>query len=626
MKDGFLRVCAATPHIRIGNPGYNAQNILALIEKAKENHAKVVVFPELCLTGYTCHDLFFQNKLLEEAESKLGFILEKTKAWDIVIALGLPVIAGGNLYNCGAVLHKGRLLGIVPKAYLPNYAEFYEMRHFSPAHRAMETETHLCGQTAPFGPGMIFQCENIKALCIGVEICEDLWVPVPPSSGMALSGATVILNLSASNDAVGKAKYRNMLVESQSGRCICAYVYAGAGWGESSQDLSYLGHRIIYENGVLLKAESGTDDDSGALTFADVDIQQLYLDRLKLNSFAQAKAESREDFMEGLGFTLKAEDLELIRSIDPYPFVPSGEEELEKRCEEIIAIQAWGLAERLHATGIGKVVVALSGGLDSTLALLVCQRAFKLCGLPAGNITAISMPGFGTTPGTKGNAASLADALGIKLIEVPISDAVKQHLKDIGHDINVHDITYENAQARERTQVAMDIANKTDAIMVGTGDMSELALGWTTYGGDHMSMYGVNSGVPKTLVKYLVGYFAKTIENEKARKTLCSILDTPISPELTPPSKGKIAQLTEQIIGPYDLHDFFLYHTVRHGFAPAKIKRMAVLAFAGKFGAAEVDKWLKVFIERFFRNQFKRSCLPDGPKVGSVALSPRGDW
>lgn len=625
MKDGFLRICAATPAIKTANPVYNAGQIMTLIQKAAEKSAKVIVLPELCLTGYTCQDLFFQSTLLSEAEKQLNHILQETAGLDIVFALGLPVALSGGNYNCAAVGHKGRLLGVVPKRNLPNYAEFYEMRHFIPAGMDETAEIELCGQKAPFGAGLVFRCENIRNLAIGVEICEDLWVPMPPSSEMALHGATVILNLSASNDGVGKAQYRSMLVQSQSGRCICAYAYAGAGKGESTTDLTFNGHRIIHENGRRLAEETGWGSGEGELTFADTDLQLLCNDRTRINSFIHCQREGKPG-QEGLPFKLEPVGLDLIRAIDDTPFVPHGSAQLRERCEEIITIQSNGLAGRMLGAGFQKAVVALSGGLDSTLALLVTARAFDTLHLSHKDITVLNMPGFGTTKGTKSNAEALANALQTEYREIPISKAAEQHLNDIGHSMQECDIAYENAQARERTQVAMDTANMLGALMVGTGDMSELALGWTTYAGDHMSMYGVNAGVPKTLVKFLVSYFADTAQDTNIQNTLLSVLDTPISPELTPPKDEKIAQLTEEIIGPYDLHDFFLYHMIRYGFAPSKVYRMARKAFAGRFSDADIKKWFRLFISRFFKNQFKRSCLPDGPKVGTVALSPRGDW
>ncbi len=625
MKDGFLRICAATPRIKTANPEYNAGRIIELIQKAAANGAKVTVLPELCLTGYTCQDLFFQSRMLEEAEQQLHRILTETAGLDTVWALGLPVPVSGGIYNCAAVGHKGRLLGVTPKRNLPNYAEFYEMRHFIPAGMDEISQITLCGQKVPFGDGMVYPCENVKNLAIGVEICEDLWVPLPPSSEMALDGATIILNLSASNDGAGKGQYRRMLIASQSGRCICTYAYCGAGMGESTTDLTFNGHRVIYENGRKLAEDTGWGDGEDRLTYADTDLQLLNNDRTRINSFIHCRT-GKKAKKEGLPFALEINDLELIRAIDATPFVPHESARLKERCEEIIAIQSNGLAGRMLGAGFQKAVVALSGGLDSTLALLVTARAFDTLKLPHQNISVLNMPGFGTTKGTKSNAEALANALQTEYREIPISKAVELHLSDIGHGIKDCDIAYENAQARERTQIAMDTANMLGALMVGTGDMSELALGWTTYAGDHMSMYGVNAGVPKTLVKFLVKYFADTAEDEAVRSTLLSVLDTPISPELTPPKGDEIAQLTEEIIGPYDLHDFFLYHMIRYGFGPAKVLRMAKKAFAGRFADEEIKKWLKLFITRFFRNQFKRSCLPDGPKVGTVALSPRGDW
>lgn len=616
MKDGFFRVGVATPEIQVANCEYNSNIIIQIVYDAAKKGAGAVVFPELCITGYTCGDLFLQRLLLEQAARALFRIAEETKELDCVIFVGLPVAVGPELYNCAAVLCGGRVLGLVPKTNIPNYSEFYEQRHFSKGPDLEEIE--LNGQTIPLGTHLLFACRNLPELIFGAEICEDLWVACPPSSGLAAAGATVIANLSASDEIIGKAAYRRQLVCSQSGRTVSAYLYADAGEGESTTDLVFSGHNLIAENGILL-AESR--HFSNGVTLADIDLQRLSGERRRTTTCRTENA----DRYRKVFFDLRLRELTLIRKISPYPFVPSGEEDLEQRCEEILGLQVAGLRKRLSHTRCRTAVIGLSGGLDSTLALLVTVRAFDFLGLDRRGILAVTMPCFGTTARTKGNAELLADSLGVSFQEISIEKAVTVHLSDIGHDLETLDVTYENAQARERTQVLMDLANRSGGMVIGTGDLSELALGWATYNGDHMSMYGVNASIPKTLIRYLVKYEASKAGDVLAR-VLEDILETPVSPELLPPKDGVISQKTENIVGPYELHDFFLYYILRFGFTPSKIFRMACCAFCGTYGAGEILKWMKNFYRRFFSQQFKRSCLPDGPKVGTVSLSPRGDW
>ena len=613
MIHGFLRVAAATPVIRTADCFYNADQILACVDAAPEDTA-LLVFPELCLTGYTCGDLFLSTPLLTAAESALRRILAATVGKEAVLLIGLPVSVGSGLYNCAAVCQRGNLLGLVPKTQLPAYAEFYEARHFTPAPESPLTVTYA-GQQTVMDRRQIFACRSMPEFRLGVEICEDLWVASPPSAGLAAAGATVIANLSASDESIGKAAYRRQLVASQSARLCCAYVYADAGEGESSTDLVFSGHNLIAENGVVL-AES--QPFSGERAVTEVDLSRLTYDRRRMNTFAGSG-----DGYTQIFFDLPVRELQLTRRISPLPFVPADTAEQSQRCEEILRIQTAGLASRLRHTG-SAAVLGLSGGLDSALALLVTVRAYDLLERPRREIRAVTMPCYGTTGRTLNNAKILAGACGADLREIDISAAVTRHLADIGHQ-GEQDVTYENAQARERTQVLMDIANRCGGMVVGTGDLSELALGWATYNGDHMSMYGVNASVPKTLVRHLVAYEANRCGGA-VREALLDILDTPVSPELLPPENGVIAQKTEQIVGPYELHDFFLYYMLRFGYAPAKITRLARLAFAGRFTDEEIKKWLTTFLRRFFSQQFKRSCLPDGPRVGSVSLSPRGDW
>lgn len=617
MKDGFLKVAAVTPKIRVADPKYNAQVICEKLEEAYEHGARIIVFPELCLTGYTCNDLFLQEALLKEAQKQLLHIAEATEGLDAIVMVGLPLERDGRLYNVAAVLKDGDILGLVPKANIPSYGEFYEGRHFTEGSHQV-TSYYLDGEEIPFGIDLLFECTNMKGLVIGCEICEDLWVADPPNTAHALMGATVIANLSASNETIGKDEYRELLVRSVSGRLLCGYIYASAGEGESTQDLVFGGHNMIAENGTILaQAKRFT----GQTIYGDLDISRILSERRRMGTFGKEKS---LDYVS-VPFSMKQEVTGLERSFGCLPFVPSDQRTRDKRCEEILSIQSYGLKKRYEHTGCRTAVLGISGGLDSTLALLVTVRTFDMLGLDRKGIIAVTMPCFGTTDRTYANACKLAQTLGTTLEEVDIREAVLVHFRDIGQDTECHDVTYENGQARERTQVLMDIANRKGGLVIGTGDMSELALGWATYNGDHMSMYGVNAGVPKTLVRHLVRYYADTCENELLKAVLLDVLDTPVSPELLPPVDGVIAQKTEDLVGPYELHDFFLYYMLRCGFSPEKIYRIACRSFEGIYGEETIKKWLKTFYRRFFQQQFKRSCLPDGPKVGSVAVSPRGD-
>ncbi|QHQ59669.1 NAD(+) synthase [Anaerocolumna sedimenticola] len=621
MNHGFVKVAAATPKIQVAGCKYNADRIIEIIEKAENNQVKVLVFPELCLTGYTCGELFLQDTLLNSALEQLGRIVEFTLGKDVLVTLGVPVCTEGKLYNTAAMIQNGQLLGLVPKKNLPNYSEFYEARYFNPGHE--KTEVILVnGKKVPMGTNLLFRCANLPSLTIGIEICEDLWVPEPPSVRHAMAGATVILNLSASDETTGKDRYRFDLIKMQSARLVCGYIYADAGEGESTTDLVFAGHNLIAENGNILKQSKRFENE---FIFSELDVQKLMNERRRMTTFTHTSFQEYEiiEFRYRLSDPLP--ETKLTRFIDRAPFVPGVKEDRDRRCEEIIHIQAYGLKKRLEHTCAKNAVIAISGGLDSTLALLVTCKAFDLLQLDRKGIITVTMPCFGTTDRTYQNALSLAEHLGTTLMEIPIQEAVLLHFKDIGQDKDKHDITYENSQARERTQIIMDLANKYNGFVIGTGDMSELALGWATYNGDHMSMYGVNSSVPKTLVRYLVSYFAETAEEESLKDVLFDILDTPVSPELLPPVEGLISQKTEDIVGPYELHDFYMYYILRFGFTPSKIYRLAVIAFDGIYDKEVILKWLKVFYRRFFSQQFKRSCLPDGPKVGSVAVSPRGD-
>ena len=622
MEQGFIRVAAATPNIRVADPEYNRNQIEELCREAAARQVKVLVFPELCLTGYTCSDLFLQDTLLAAARRELSVLADHTKDWDMLIFVGLPWMRAGQLYNVMAALKDGQILGLVPKTAIPNYSEFYEARHFKSGNESpvMEKVELASGMVdfIPMGTKLLFTCMNMEELIIGAEVCEDVWIPNPPSNRHALAGATLIVNSSASDETTGKDIYRRSLIGNQSARLVCGYIYADAGEGESSTDLVFAAHNLIYEDGTLL-GESARF--KGGLLCADMDLERIRNERRRQTTFGPM---DDTGYMK-VSFALGKEPLKLERFVDPAPFVPGNKEDRDRRCEEILSIQAMGLKKRLAHTGCKNAVVGISGGLDSTLALLVTARAFDLLDLPRSCITAVTMPCFGTTDRTYTNACQLTRILGAKLREVDIRRAVTVHFEDIGHDPADHSVTYENSQARERTQVLMDIANKGGGMVIGTGDMSELALGWATYNGDHMSMYGVNASVPKTLVRHLVRYYADTCGDEVLKGILLDILDTPVSPELLPPEDGKISQKTEDIVGPYELHDFFLYYILRFGYRPAKIYRLAKIAFEGIYEKDTILKWLNTFYRRFFSQQFKRSCLPDGPKVGSVAVSPRGD-
>ncbi|MCD7835104.1 MAG: NAD(+) synthase [Lachnospiraceae bacterium] len=617
MKDGFIKTAAATPVIKVADTEYNAEAVCEKLRECYAHGAKVIVFPELCLTGYTCGDLFLQKQLLKKALEALSVVAGATEGTDALVFVGLPVEKKGRLYNVAAVLHDGRVLAMIPKRNIPTYAEFYEGRYFANGNETVEEFVYE-NTPIPFGTNVLFDCVDLPGLMVGCEICEDLWVAEPPAGRHALMGATLIVNLSASNETIGKDSYRELLVKSASARLLCGYVYASAGEGESTQDVVFGGHNIIAENGTVL---SQTRLFENSVCYGDIDIDRMNMERRRMGTFGEMPTASYKLIAVRMNRTVT----ELERSFESQPFVPSDEGERAKRCEEILSIQSYGLKKRLEHTGAKKVVIGISGGLDSTLALLVSVRTFDILGLDRKGIAAVTMPCFGTTGRTYENACKLAEALDTSLIRVDIREAVSGHFDDIGQDINRHDAVYENGQARERTQVLMDIANKENGLVIGTGDMSELALGWATYNGDHMSMYGVNAGVPKTLVRHLVKYYADICEDTVLGALLYDVLDTPVSPELLPPVDGNIAQRTEELVGPYELHDFFLYYMLRCAFPPEKIYRIAVEAFNGQYDGETLLKWLKTFYKRFFANQFKRSCLPDGPKVGSVAVSPRGD-
>lgn len=617
MYHGFVKTAAVTPKIKVADCIYNTEEICRLIDEVCENGAKLAVFPELCITGYTCGDLFWQETLLDEAKHQLHRIIFHSRDKDVLILVGLPWEKEGKLYNAAAAISHGKLLGVVPKRHLPNYGEFYEARNFAPGSEEIEW-VDFEGSPIPFGTRQLFCCKEMEGLNIGVEICEDLWAPNPPSTSHALAGASVIVNLSASDEVTGKEDYRRSLISGQSARLICGYVYASAGEGESTTDLVFGGHNLIAENGTLLRQSERFKNET---IYAELDIRRLRSERRKNTTFEPSNSAG----YERIGFSLELTQTVLTRYFAPNPFVPGNKEDRERRCEEILMIQAMGLKKRLEHTNCKSAVVGISGGLDSTLALLVTVKAFDLLGLSREQIMAVTMPCFGTTDRTYTNACRLTAMLGAKLQEVDIKEAVSLHFRDIGHNSQQHDVTYENSQARERTQVLMDIANQTGGLVIGTGDMSELALGWATYNGDHMSMYGVNASVPKTLVRHLVQFYADTCQESDLRETLLDVLDTPVSPELLPPKDGEIAQKTEDLVGPYELHDFFLYYVLRFGYEPVKLFRIAQLAFQGIYEKDTILKWMKTFYRRFFSQQFKRSCLPDGPKVGSVAVSPRGD-
>ena len=618
MKNGFIKVAAATPDIRVADVEFNTQNIINAMEEAQKNGAKILVFPELCVTGYTCSDLFDHSVLLKASRKALLEIAENTNDKDMLVFVGAPLEVNGKLYNVAAAMNQGEIIGFTTKTFLPNYGEFYEMRQFTPGPQTVRAITFE-GKKIPFGPQILFQAEGMEELVVAAEICEDVWSPVPPSIQAALEGATVIVNCSASDETIGKDTYRRALISGQSARLISGYIYANAGEGESTTDLVFGGHNIIAENGTVLKESSRYVNE---IIYSELDLQRITGERRKNTTFQPMD----EETLVRVPFTIEETKTFLTRTFPKKPFVPSDEQTRAQRCEEILTIQAMGLKKRLAHTNARTAVVGISGGLDSTLALLVTARAFDLLGRDKKDIIAVTMPCFGTTDRTYQNACEMSKKVGATLIEVPIADAVNIHFRDIGHDPEDHSVTYENCQARERTQVLMDIANKTWGMVIGTGDLSELALGWATYNGDHMSMYGVNASVPKTLVRHLVKYAADDTTDEALKNVLYDVLDTPVSPELLPPKDGDIAQKTEDLVGPYELHDFFLYFMLRFGYEPSKIFRIACMTFDGEYDKETIFKWLETFCRRFFSQQFKRSCLPDGPKVGTVALSPRGDW
>ena len=616
MKDGYIRVAAGSFETSIANVKNNSENICNLINEAYHNDARVLVLPELCLTGYTCEDLFNQDRLLNEAKQQLQTIITATNNKDLITIVGLPYQHLNSLYNVAAVIHQGALLALVPKTHIPNYQEFYEARRFEQAPKE-NTLTNFNGQKIPFGTHYVFASTTNSDFKFGVEICEDLWLPDAPSTKLALNGANLILNPSASNEITTKSDYRRLLVSSQSARLVCGYVYCNAGNGESTTDVVFSGHHIISENGTMIKESRGFDSE---LIYGDLDLKKLSSERRKMTTF-----KSYHNY-ETIYFDSTNIDLNTTYYYDPHPFVPSNRDLRAKRCKEVFDIQTRGLMQRLKATGIKKVVIGISGGLDSTLALLVCTMAFKKLNYDTKDIIAITMPCFGTTSRTKNNALGLMEELAVTSIEVDITESVRIQFRDIEQDENIHDVTYENVQARTRTEILMNKANQVGGLVIGTGDLSEVALGWSTYNGDHMSMYAVNVSVPKTLVRYLVDYVASLYHGEKLETILKDILDTPVSPELLPQENDQIVQKTEDIVGPYELHDFFIYHMVRFGDEPRKLYRKTKLAFKDKYDKETIKKWLTKFYWRFFSQQFKRSCIPDGPKVGSVSLSPRGDW
>ena len=624
MNYGFVKVAAAVPRVKIADCNFNAKQLESLIAVADGKGVQIITFPEMCITAYTCGDLFGQQLLLEEAEMALMQILNNTRQLDIISIVGMPVIVNSTVINAAVVIQKGKVLGVVPKTYLPNYKEFYEQRWFTSALQIAETSVRLCGQIIPMGTNLLFETSDT---IFGIEICEDLWSTIPPSSTLALQGAEIIFNLSADNEGIGKNSYLRSLISQQSARCISGYVFSSCGFGESTTDVVFAGNGLIYENGNQL-AHNDRFSFEEQLIISEIDVEYLRAERRINTTFAASKGNIPADKKPVRIATefVNSKELNLTRTFERHPFVPQGAA-LNERCEEVFSIQVAGLAQRLVHTGAKTAVIGISGGLDSTLALLVCVKTFDKLGLSRKNIIGVTMPGFGTTNRTYHNAISLMNSLGITVREISIKEACIQHFKDINHDINVHDVTYENAQARERTQILMDIANQTGGMVIGTGDLSELALGWATYNGDHMSMYGVNGSIPKTLVKYLVKWVAENEVDETSCITLLDIVDTPISPELIPADEnGDIKQKTEDLVGPYELHDFFLYYFMRFGFRPSKIFMLASLAFKEVYDEETIKKWLLIFFRRFFNQQFKRSCLPDGPKVGSISISPRGDW
>ncbi len=623
MKYGFITVASAVPTVSVADCFSNLENMKQQIAVAEDKGVEIMVFPELSITGYSCQDLFMQQHLVDCAEECLSRLLDFTRALDIILIIGVPVVAANMLFNCAAVIHHGRLIGIVPKTYLPNYGEFYEKRWFASAHDIRECSISYAGTKISLsGDPQLFRTSD--GVLFGIEICEDLWAPIPPSNTLALAGADIIFNLSASDELIGKHDYLKTLIAQQSARVISGYVYSGSGFGESTQDVVYGGNALIYENGCLLE-EGGRFQIEPQLVISQIDIEKLRVERRKNTSFIAATKSVEARIVECEKSS--EHEFKMLRSVNPTPFIPANDD-MKKSCEEIFCIQVAGLAKRIMHTHSKNVILGISGGLDSTLALLVCVKTFDKLGMSREGIVGVTMPGFGTTDRTYNNAMTLMERLGITIHEINISAAVTQHFKDIDHDASRHDVTYENSQARERTQILMDLSNRIGGFVVGTGDLSELALGWATYNGDHMSMYGVNAGVPKTLIKYLVRYVAESSVDDKSRDTLLDIIDTPISPELIPADEnGNIKQKTEDLVGPYELHDFFIYYTLRYGFSPRKVYMLCRAAFDEKqYDDKTIKSWLKIFYRRFFNQQFKRSCLPDGPKVGSVSLSPRGDW
>ncbi len=623
MNYGYVKVAAAVPRVHVADCKFNAGQIEKEIIIADGKGVQIITFPELCITGYTCGDLFAQQLLLEEAELGLMQMLNSTRQLDIISIVGMPVVCEGHLLNAAVVIQKGRVLGVVPKTYLPNYKEFYEMRWFVSASDVPAQTIRLCGQVAPLGTNLLFETSDTT---FGIEICEDVWAAVPPSSSLALQGAEIIFNLSADNESIGKHAYLRSLLSQQSARCLAGYVFSSCGFGESTTDVVFAGNGLIYENGTLLAASERFSLEE-QLVVSEIDVEFLRTERRVNTTFAACRRRVAPEVAVRVSTELvNSRELNLTRTYDPHPFVPQGPT-LDERCEEIFSIQVAGLAQRLTHTKAKSAVVGISGGLDSTLALLVCVKTYDKLGWPRKGIVGVTMPGFGTTDRTYTNAIDLMTSLGVTVREISIRKSCLQHFEDIGHDAAVHDVVYENSQARERTQILMDIANQTGGLVIGTGDLSELALGWATYNGDHMSMYGVNASVPKTLVKHLVKWVAENGMDETSRRTLLDIVDTPISPELIPADEnGNISQITEDLVGPYELHDFFLYHFLRGGFRPSKIFYLAARTFKDVYDEDTIKKWLHTFLRRFFNQQFKRSCLPDGPKVGSVSLSPRGDW
>ena len=621
-KFGYVRVAASVPELKVANVEFNTKEVIKEIKALDKEGVQIVTFPELCLTGYTCADLFSQDILITKSKEAIKEVIDSTKLLDIISIIGAPIVCDNQLFNCGVVINKGKILGIVPKTYIPNYGEFYEKRWFSTSNTLTSKTINLFGKEVPIGIDLVFRDINDSKFTFGIEICEDLWSPKAPSVEAALNGATMIFNLSASNEVIGKAQYRRNLINMQSAKNVCAYIYSSSGVNESSTDLVFSGYAGISENGSMLVENERFNFKTNHI-ISDVDIQRLMNNRIKDISFMGIGAINN---YRVINIDLKDNNNDLKRIYDAYPFVPSNEDKRAERCSEIINIQACGLAKRIKHTGMKKCVIGISGGLDSTLAFLVIIEAYRKLGISFDNLIGVTMPGFGTTGRTYNNALTLMKNYGVTMREVSIKEASLQHFKDIGLEETDRSVTYENTQARERTQILMDIANKEGGLVIGTGDLSELALGWCTYNGDHMSMYAVNTSIPKTLVRYLVKYFADIEQNEECKKTILDILDTPISPELLPPSKdGKIEQQTESVVGPYILHDFFLYHFMRYGASPDKIKYIASKTFDGMYDEETIDKWLKFFIKRFFNQQFKRSCLPDGPKVGTISVSPRGD-